>query len=279
MRRGWWREVSGFLLTVLFYGMWAPPGLFFTVFVFPPMLLLGRRFPGMVTGFRHWVRGFYAAILRGMDLAGALRVAEVQGIERLRRGGACVVVANHRTLLDVLVLLSLIPDASCLLKPMKKASTQGGRNSLPAFWRPFITAPFSLLGYVPMPSTWDDREGLRRTIDLCRVRLSEGRPLIIFPEGTRSPDGHLLQFRDLAFRLATEAGVPVVPVVLHSDTRFMPHGSIAMRSARRCTYRLRVLPDIVPGARSRSSDLLVEARHRLQKALAEHDEKHGFLFE
>ena len=239
MTRGWKRDVRGVFLTVTFYGMWAVPGILFTVFVFGPMLLLARPFPGVVRGFRRWVRGFYAAILRGMDIAGALRIAEVQGLERLRRGGGCVVIANHRTLLDVLVLLSLVPEASCLLKPVKKAPGAGGRTTLPAFWMPFITAPFSLLGYVPMPSTWDDREALRRTIDRCRDRLSEGRPLIIFPEGTRSPDGHLLPFRDLAFRLAREGGVPVVPVVLHSDTRFMPHGSVTIHAVRRCTYRLR----------------------------------------
>ena len=70
--------------------------------------------------------------------------------------------------------------------------------------------------------------------------LAAGRNLIVFPEGTRSVTGRLLPFRDIAFRLARSAGVPVVPVVLQSDLPFMAKrpGSIFPRapSISRCAF-------------------------------------------
>lgn len=272
-----WRRVRGVFHTLVFYSLWAVVGLVFTVLLFLPLRLLSRPLPGLLRPFRAFTRLFYGVIVKSLAATGALRLAELGGVERLRMGGPAIVVANHRTLLDVLILMWLLPDASCLLKPVRKPPAGEERRAMPDFWKPFILAPFSLLGYVPMPPTWSDREALKETFDRCRALLAQGRPLVIFPEGTRSPDGRLLPFRDFPFHLAKDAGVPIVPVMIHTDTRFMPQGTVGIDAARRCTYRLRVLPDILPDPRARSSDLLVEVRRRLQKAIAEYDARYGYL--
>jgi 1-acyl-sn-glycerol-3-phosphate acyltransferase len=277
MTAGRWRRIRGVFHTLVFYSLWAVVGLTFTFVLFVPMRLLSRPFPAVLRPLRAFTRGFYGVIVRSLEATGALRMAEMTGVERLRRGGPAVVVANHRTMMDVLILMWLLPDASCLLKPVEKPPEDQRRAAMPDFWKPFILAPFSLLGYVPMPPVWNDREALKNTFDRCRALLREGRPLVIFPEGTRSPDGHLLPFRDFPFHLAKDAGVPIIPVVIHTDTRFMPQGTVSINAARRCTYRLRVLPDIVPTPRTRSSDLLVEVRQRLQKAVAQQDATYGYL--
>jgi 1-acyl-sn-glycerol-3-phosphate acyltransferase len=271
------RRIRSVFHTLVFYTVWAFVGLAFTFVLYVPVRLLSRPFPAVLRPMRAFTRGFYGVLVRSLSATGALRIAEIAGVERLRRGGPAVVVANHRTMMDVLILMWLLPDASCLLKPMETPPEDQRRNAMPDFWKPFILAPFSLLGYVPMPPVWNDREALKNTLDRCRALLAEGRPLVIFPEGTRSPDGRLLPFRDFAFHLAKDAGVPLIPVVIHTDTRFMPQGTASINAARRCTYRLRVLADIVPTPRTRSSDLLVEARHRIQKGVAEGDAKYGYL--
>lgn len=273
------RRVRGIFHTLVFYSLWVVVGVVFTLVFFPPFYLLSRLVPGAVRPFRVFTRHFYGVIIRALEVTGAIRLGEMKGVERLHRGGAAVVVANHRTLLDVLILMWQLPHASCLLKPLKKAPDGQSRNTMPDFWKPFIMAPFSLLGYVPMPPSWNDRDALKQTFDRCIALLRAGRPVVIFPEGTRSPDGRLLPFRDFPFHLAKAAGVPLVPVLIHTDTRFMPQGTVGIDAARRCTYRLMVLPDILPGPRLRSADLLVEARMRIQKAVGEYDLEYGYLDE
>lgn len=55
-------------------------------------------------------------------------------------------------------------------------------------------------------------------------RIREGTSVVVFPEGTRSPDGSVRRFKRGSFRLALEAGVPVVPVSLAGVKAVVPHG-------------------------------------------------------
>jgi 1-acyl-sn-glycerol-3-phosphate acyltransferase len=69
-----------------------------------------------------------------------------------------------------------------------------------------------------------DRDDPLTSIErLQRVTL-DGGSLVIFPEGTRSPNGELLAFRKGAFATAIQLGVPIVPVVCKGTTRIMPKG-------------------------------------------------------
>ena len=76
-----------------------------------------------------------------------------------------------------------------------------------------------------VPIVRGDRESARRAMDEMRRRLASGVSVILFPEGTRSPDGSLGEFRDGAFRLAIEAGVPVVPLAIVGAAESLPKRS------------------------------------------------------
>jgi len=264
--------------TVAFYAPWALVSGGFTLVAYLPLRLLSPVFPGLLRGFRRFARAFYRFQMTFLTWTGTIRIASFEGEEDLERPDPRVIVANHRTLLDVLILMSRVPDATCLLKPLRRSGTDPSRHAMPDFWKPFILGPFSLLGYIPMPADWHDAQGLRRVLDLCRDQIGQGRPLIIFPEGTRSPDGRLLPFQDLPFRVAWEARVPVQPVVIHTDIRFMPQGTVGIDADRRCLFRLRVLPHIEPRADLRPRDLLVETRQRLVRELARMEETFGPLW-
>ena len=60
-------------------------------------------------------------------------------------------------------------------------------------------------------------------------RIAEGTSVLIFPEGTRSPDGHLQPFKTGAIMLAIKAGVPVVPVGFNGTHQVLPKGSLVAR--------------------------------------------------
>jgi 1-acyl-sn-glycerol-3-phosphate acyltransferase len=121
------------------------------------------------------------------------------------------------------------------------------------------------------------RESVVSALRGCRDRLAKHVSVMIFPEGTRSRTAELLPFKDGAFKLAIEAGVPILPIAVAGTRHCMAKGSFAFRRAR---AKARVLPPIpttglthadVAALRDRTRDLIDAARHTLQRELdAEH---------
>lgn len=141
--------------------------------------------------------------------------------------GPCVVVANHESMLDILVL-SLLPRE---MKWMAKDSL---------FRMPWVGWMLRLAGDISVRR--GDREGGARALKEARAWLTRGVPVMVFPEGTRSRTAELLPFKPGAFQLAIELGLPVVPVALAGTARGMPKGGgIWVRPA---TPAVRVLPPL-----------------------------------
>jgi len=118
------------------------------------------------------------------------------GVERLR-GDATLVVANHPTLLDVVFLISCMPQADCVVK------REAWRN-------PFFRGIVAAAGYIPN----DEGEAV---VNECVARLRAGRSVILFPEGSRSPPGGLGPFKRGAAYVAHASGAPITPVVIECD--------------------------------------------------------------
>lgn len=110
-----------------------------------------------------------------------------------------VVVANHESFVDIL-LISHLPFE---MKWMSKSD----------FFRyPLVGWMMRMARDVRLDR--DDRTSGTRALEQCRERLDRRVSVMIFPEGTRSKTGELRTFRDGAFRLAIDAGVPVLPLAL-----------------------------------------------------------------
>jgi 1-acyl-sn-glycerol-3-phosphate acyltransferase len=118
-----------------------------------------------------------------------------------------VVVPNHQSLVDALAV-------ACLPANLKWI----GKRS--AFQLPWLGWAFSLAGYVPVLRS--DRADGRRALERLRRYLAEGVPVGLFAEGTRSRDGQLKDFKAGPFKLAIEAGVPVIPVAISGAGAAMP---------------------------------------------------------
>ncbi len=146
---------------------------------------------------------------RARTLAWMLGVdVEVHGREHLASGGPFVFTPNHQSHLDILVLLGFLPGQT------RFAAKQ-------ELWRhPVMAAVLDTLGMVRI-----DREHPERAIEALRREAQRDHSLVIFPEGTRSRDGHLGEFKKGAFVTAIELGLPVVPVVCRGTRRLMPRGS------------------------------------------------------
>ena len=185
-------------------------------------------------------------------VANPLWRATVEGRDKLPWKGPAVLVANHLSMLDILVVYGLF-------RPFKWVS------KAELFRVPVIGWNMWLNDYVPVLR--GDRESIREMMDRCRAHLARGAPVMLFPEGTRSRDGRLGSFKEGAFRLAIEAGCPVIPLVITGTSDALPkHGLVLRQRMRAC---LRVLDRIDP-AEHPSPDALRDAtRAAIAAALPE----------
>jgi 1-acyl-sn-glycerol-3-phosphate acyltransferase len=167
------------------------------------------------------------------------------------RGGPYVVVSNHQSMLDVL-LLSRLPRE---MKWMAKQSL---------FRVPWVGWMFTLAGDIPVRR--GDAESGSGALRKARAYLDRGMSVMIFPEGTRSRTGALQPFKLGAFRLALEAGVPILPVAVSGTAAGLPRGS---RGPRPCRGTAQVLEPVAAGPGLDDPLLLRdEVRRRIAAALA-----------
>ncbi len=120
--------------------------------------------------------------------------------------GPCVVIANHPTLMDVTAITAALGGAISIVKP---------RLYERAMIRPLLVG----LGHVEGPGADPIRAG--RVVEDVMERLSWGLPVVIFPEGTRSPAGGLMPFGRVAFEVACRAQVPLVSLAITCDPVYL----------------------------------------------------------
>lgn len=180
-----------------------------------------------------------------------LWVLRVTGRDRLPWRGPAVLVANHASLVDILVLFGL-------WRPFKWVSKAEN------FRVPFIGWNMTLNGYVPLVR--GDRESVLAMLARCRTLLRGGSAVLLFPEGTRSKDGQLRPFKDGAFDLATELGVPLIPIAVHGTGEALRTKTLVLRDHVRA--HVEVLEPLDPAAFESADALRDEARTRIASALA-----------
>jgi 1-acyl-sn-glycerol-3-phosphate acyltransferase len=138
----------------------------------------------------------FGAFVRMMELLGIMHL-EVRGAGKLRHCNKALVLANHPTLIDVVVLISLMPAASCIVKR--------------ALWRNFF-----LRGVVRAADYISNSEAETLIAD-CADDLERGNPLLIFPEGTRTGADRALHFQRGAAYIALRGDTAILPVLIYCD--------------------------------------------------------------
>jgi 1-acyl-sn-glycerol-3-phosphate acyltransferase len=173
-------------------------------------------------------RRIWRAVARSAVRLGRLPVT-VEGLEHLPAAGPVVVVANHASYVDGLLLYALLPERFVF------AAKEGYERN------PFTRIAFDRAGAF-FVERFDAGRGVEDTRELAR-RVAGGAALGIFPEGTFSRTPGLRPFRMGAFVIAAETGVPVVPVafagsrsVLRADQWIFRRGPV------RATFGAPILP-------------------------------------
>ncbi len=123
---------------------------------------------------------------------------KVNGLENLDSGRPCIYTANHQSLFDIFVALGKLPVQFRWLAKEELFSL-------------FVMGPaMKAIGYIPIDRT--DRRKAFASINLAAERVRNGTSIFIFPEGTRSSDGVLKDFKKGGFILAIKSQQPMVPI-------------------------------------------------------------------
>jgi 1-acyl-sn-glycerol-3-phosphate acyltransferase len=175
---------------------------------------------------------------------------EVTGRERIPPG-ACVLVANHQSMADILACMTLRTQ----FKFVSKASL----FSLPVVgWMMHLARYVSVVRGRP--------KSMQRMMQACTEWLGRGMPVLLFPEGTYSPGKEMLPFKKGAFELAIGAKVPLVPVLLTGTTGLVAGDGPWLNP--RCHIRVAVQEPVPPSELGEDADALAErVRERYQVLL------------
>ncbi len=195
--RAWRIVATGFCFFIFGLG-----GVLVGLFVVPPMLLLVRDPAKRVRFSRFAVHHFFRFFIGLMNFVKVISY-ELHDIDRLQRPGL-LILANHPSLIDVIFIISLIPQSGCVVKSALV------RN-------PFTRAPVKASGYI----TNDTGLAL---VDDCREALQRHETLVIFPEGTRTPLSGEVTLQRGAANVAIRCGKAVTPVVIRVNPRGLAKG-------------------------------------------------------
>jgi 1-acyl-sn-glycerol-3-phosphate acyltransferase len=236
LRRGWGR------LMTLAYAAWAHAVFWMLA---PAAWLVVLLAPGAGLRWRA-ARAFARLLLR---LAGVAPV--VEGLHHLPGDRPCIIVGNHASYLDGMVLMAALPVR---MRFIAKAELASQRIAGPFLRR--IGAAF-----VERFAARSSAEDARRASAL----LDEGSHLLYFPEGTFTDQPGLRPFRSGAFVAAAERGAPVIPVVIQGTRQALPGES---RMPRRCALRVVVTPPIEAGGEG--WEAAMRMRSQARQAILDH---------
>lgn len=142
----------------------------------------------------------------------------LSGADRIERGRPQILMANHQGAFDIFALLAYLPvDFKWLAKEE-------------LFKIPILGWAMGAAGYISI-----DRKGKKKaleSIERAVASIREGASVLVFPEGTRSPDGRIHPFKKGGFTLAIKAGVPIVPISIQGSREVLPRSSLRVKPGK-----------------------------------------------
>jgi 1-acyl-sn-glycerol-3-phosphate acyltransferase len=173
---------------------------------------------------RNIVHKTFKMFIAYMQIVGIMKL-EIENGELLKASTGSIVIANHPSLIDVVVLISIIENADCVVKA--------------DLWKnPFLKGVVSNTGYINNAADPD------KFMQDCKKSFNDGNNLIVFPEGTRTTPGEAMQFKRGAANIALRTKTDVTPILLFvTPTTLSKELSWYQVPKSRFTFKLVVKPE------------------------------------
>jgi 1-acyl-sn-glycerol-3-phosphate acyltransferase len=147
----------------------------------------------------------------------------IENRQKFKRNKPYVIVSNHQSLLDILILFRLFRHFRWVSKTEN-------------FRIPVVGWIMSLNKYIEI--TRGDKKSIARMMETCKNKLKSGISILMFPEGTRSINGNLGGFKDGAFILAIETQTDILPVVLDGAAKAIPKNTLLLSKRQKITMKI-----------------------------------------
>ncbi len=208
---------------------------------------------------------FYIASERFVQIAGVAwtrfnsfitpMLVTVIGKENIRKNQSYVIVANHQSLFDIFAIYGWLPvDFRWVMKIELRR--------------------VPVLGYYCYKAghIYIDRSNHQRAIDsinAAKNKIKDGTCIVFFPEGTRTMNGELLEFKKGAFKFALDINLPILPVTIVGTRDILPAGTIGLFPGR-AKIILHEPIEVTGYTEDNIKDLMSRVRQSVQKGLNEH---------
>jgi 1-acyl-sn-glycerol-3-phosphate acyltransferase len=188
--------------------IYAATGLFFDTLVMAPIIIISGLFSDGITTFkltRLWsnIVSFFFGI-----------TVSIKGAENVTPNTSYIITPNHQSHADILALIKVLPT--------------------PFRWvikRELLKIPLFGQALAATGSIAVDRRDRNSSIQKLKegtTKLADGMSVLIYPEGTRSPDGNIQAFKKGAFMMAVQTGIPILPVTCNGAAKILPKKSLAI---------------------------------------------------
>ncbi|MDM8543149.1 lysophospholipid acyltransferase family protein [Desulfococcaceae bacterium HSG9] len=151
----------------------------------------------------HKVAGIWARCI----LFGSRVKVRIRGLSNIDHSRSYIFMLNHQSLYDIPVILGCLPVQFRWL----------AKHEL--FKIPLFGTAMRRAGYISINRT--NRRSAFKSLKIAALIIRSGVPVVIFPEGTRSPDGRILPFKKGGFVLAIQSQVPIVPVIIQGTSAIL----------------------------------------------------------
>ena len=183
------------MAAIFFFGLGA---VIMGVLIMPPLRLLVHPVDRFKQASRIILFMAFRLFVAALSVFGGIRLT-VDDRKRCRAMRSKVVAANHPSLLDVVILLSLFPNADCIVN--------GSLSKSPLTW---------VIHQLYIVNSLD----FNALMEKCRQSLASGTNILIFPEGTRTPHSGTVPFKRGAARIAWEADADIQPLYIGGNEKY-----------------------------------------------------------
>lgn len=222
-------------------------GLIFGLLVFPLMFIFIRDSEARRFAARRVIGKGFAAFVGLMRFLGLID-CQVQGTEHIDDGRRQLIIANHPTLIDVVILISLFPQANCVVKEAVMKNP--------------------MMGFTVRAADYISNREPEDLVDTCVAYLKDGKSLLLFPEGTRTRHDEPVVFKPGAATVAARSGADILPIAIECEplllSKQMPWHRVPRRKPM---YTIRILAPRAIGDIVASDGDERRYRHDLNDAL------------